>query len=116
MSGDFKGRREDRRLLTGAGRYTADWDLPNTARAVFLRSSHAHARIRSIDAQPALATKGVLAVITAADVTAAGYKPLPFNNPGPGLDGFAIRTPERPALAQERVRFVGEPVALVVAE
>lgn len=116
MSATFKGRREDRRLLTGTGRFTADWNLPRQAHGAFVRASHAHARIRSIDSRAARQTAGVLAVLTGADLAAAGYKPAPTNNPGPGLDGFTLRVPPRPALAQERVRYVGEPVAFVVAE
>jgi carbon-monoxide dehydrogenase large subunit len=116
MSSDFAGRREDRRLLTGTGRFTADWTLPHQAHAVFVRSDHAHARIVSIDGRAALQMTGVLAVLTGADLVAAGYKSAPTTDPGPGLGGFVLRAPERPALALDRVRYVGEPVALVVAE
>jgi len=116
MSHDFKGRREDERLLTGTGHFTTDWHLPSQAHGVFLRSNHAHARIVAVDPQPALDMPGVIAVVTSADLDAAGYGPIPSQDPGPGLDGFQFRAPERPALARDRVRFVGEPVALVVAE
>ena len=116
MSTTSKGRREDNRLLTGKGRFTADRDLPGQAHAAFLRSDRAHARLVSIDAGAALALPGVIGVLTGADVVAAGFKtPLPIS-PGPGVGGQTLKNPERPALAHGRVRFAGEPVALVVAE
>ena len=116
MSSQFKGRREDRRLLTGTGCFTADWNLPGQVHAAFLRSDRAHARIRSIDTSAARALPGVLAVLTGDDVKAAGYRSLPSNAPGPGYKDSTFRPPERHGLAQDRVRFVGEAVALAVAE
>jgi carbon-monoxide dehydrogenase large subunit len=116
MSGHFKGRREDRRLLTGSGCFTADWELPGQAHAAFLRSDRAHANIRSIDVSAARALKGVLAVLTGDDLKAAGYTSLPTNAPGPGYKGSTFRPPDRPALAQGRARYTGEAVALAVAE
>jgi carbon-monoxide dehydrogenase large subunit len=116
MSLDFHGRREDRRLLTGTGHFTADWDLPGALRAAFLRANRAHARIRSIDVSAARALPGVHAVLTGDDLKAAGYKSLPSNAPGPGYKGSAFRMPDRPSLAQGRVRYSGEPVALAVAD
>jgi aerobic carbon-monoxide dehydrogenase large subunit len=116
MSASFKGRREDRRLLTGGGRFTADWDLPGQAHAAFLRSDRAHARIVAIDATAALAVPGVLRVLTGADVAAAGYKHPQAMGLPPGVGGMTLLVPGRPALAQGVVRFAGEPVALVVAE
>jgi len=110
----FRGRREDRRLLTGAGRYTADRDMPGQAHAAFLRADRAHARIVGLDVEAARAVPGVLAVLTGADAAAAGYnrgRPLP-----PPGRGEPMRAPAGPALARGRVRFVGEPVAIVVAE
>lgn len=115
MTLPFNGRREDPRLLTGQGRYTADHNLPGQAWAAFLRADVAHARIRGLDISAARAAPGVLAVLTGADMEAAGYRrgvaPLPFK----GRDG-AILTADTPALASDRVRYVGEPLALVVAE
>src|SRR5512143_2887283 len=70
-------RSEDRRFLTGAGRYSADIDLPAQAHAVILRSQHAHAQIRSIDAAEALAVPGVLAVVTAPDLAGLAIFPAP---------------------------------------
>ena len=116
MSAPFKGRREDRRLLTGHGRFTADWELAGQAHAAFLRSDRAHARIVSIDATAARALPGVLRVLTGADVVAAGLKTALAMSIGPGVGGTTLKIPERPALAHGRVRFAGEPVALVVAE
>ena len=116
MSASFQGRREDRRLLTGSGCFTADWHLPGQVHAAFLRADRAHARIGSIDPSAARALPGVLAVLTGDDVKAAGFKSLPTNAPGPGHAGSPFRPPDRPALAQGRVRFVGEAVALAVAE
>jgi carbon-monoxide dehydrogenase large subunit len=116
MTDAFKGRREDLRLVTGRGRYTADWSLPGQAHCWFLRSDRAHAEIARIETGAARAMPGVLAILTGADVVRAGLKtprPLTFMK---GKDGTTLKVPERPALAHERVRFVGEPVALVVAE
>jgi len=111
-----RGRREDFRLLTGSGRYTADWNLARQAHACFLRSDRAHAEIVTIDAGAARAVPGVLAVLTGADVVAAGFKTPPAILFMKGKGGSAFKLPHRHALAHERVRFVGEPVALVVAE
>jgi carbon-monoxide dehydrogenase large subunit len=116
MTSHFKGRREDLRLVTGTGCFTADWNLPGEVHAAFLRSDRAHARILSIDTREARALPGVLAVLTGDDIKAAGYKPLPSNAPGPGYKGSTFALPERHGLAQGLVRFVGEAVALAVAE
>jgi carbon-monoxide dehydrogenase large subunit len=109
-------RIEDRGLLAGNGRFTDDVSSASQLYLTFLRSSYAHARIVSIDAAPALAMPGVIAVLTGADLVAAGVKPLPvapiFKRP----DGSAGAMPLRPALADGIVRFVGEAVAAVVAE
>src|SRR5512144_1789603 len=109
-------RSEDRRFLTGAGRYTADIDLPAQAHAVILRSQHAHAKIGSIDAAEALAMPGVLAVATAPDLAGDGLGDIPCAVPVKGPGGQPMPSPGRPLLARDRVRFVGEPVAMVVAE
>jgi carbon-monoxide dehydrogenase large subunit len=114
MTYHYQGRREDGRLLTGSGRYTADWTLPGQLHAAFLRSDHAHAAVRGIDVSAALAAPGVAAVLTGADMVAAGYDRGQALMPFKGR-GEALRQPPRPALALDRVRFVGEPVALVVA-
>ena len=102
-------RREDPRLLTGAGRYTADLAPAGTLHVAILRSPHAHARIRGIDVSAARAARGVALVATAADMGSAA-RPLPLLIPNPNL------RPRMPgALAGGEVHFVGEPVAAVVA-
>jgi carbon-monoxide dehydrogenase large subunit len=111
----FKGRREDQRLLTGVGQYAADWNRPGQLYARFLRSDYAHARIVSLDISQALASPGVRAVLTGADMAAAGFNRGTAHLPFSGRDG-ALRAPPSPALAIDRVRFVGEPVAIVVAD
>ncbi len=109
-------RREDFRLVTGQGRYTSDWDLPGQLHAAFLRADRAHAEIVRIDPARALAHPGVKAVYTGEDTRAAGFKSLPNIVSYPGKDGQQIKKPFYPVLAMGRVRFVGEPVAMVVAD
>jgi carbon-monoxide dehydrogenase large subunit len=111
-----KGRLEDERMLKGRGRYVSDWQIPGQAYGFFVRSDRAHAEIASIDASSAIAMPGVIAVLTGDDIAGAGLKPMPAAAPMKGRGGMEQRTPPRPALAQGRVRYVGEPVALVVAE
>ena len=115
-STDKKGRREDARLVSGRGKYTSDWDIDGQAYGSFLRSDHTHAEIVSIDTSEALTVPGVLAVLTGADVVKAGFKTPPAIMFMKGKGGSSFKLPHRHALAHERVRFVGEPVALVVAE
>jgi carbon-monoxide dehydrogenase large subunit len=112
----WRGRVEDPALLTGRGRFAADLRLPDQAVGVFVRSPHAAARIRAVDAAAAAEVSGVLAVLTAADMTAAGVGSVAQVRPFPGRDGTLLKNPHRPALAGDRVRHVGEAVALVVAE
>lgn len=108
-------RVEDARLITGQGRYTDDVVLPKQAYGLVLRSPHAAARIVSIDTSAAKTMKGVLAVYTAADVTAAGIKPFGCAVPLKNRDGTPRKDPQRTPLAETRVRHVGDPVAFVVA-
>ncbi len=116
MGSGFKGRREDARLLTGKGLYAADRSLPNETIGLFLRSDRAHAEILSIDISQALALPGVLAVLTGADTKAAGFG-SPFQLAAyPGRGGQMIKNPRRQVLAEDRVRYVGQEVALVVAQ
>ncbi len=107
-------RKEDPMLLRGQGHYTDDVSLPGQAYAVMVRSQNAHGVIRSIDTEAARKMPGVLGVYTAADLK--GYGPLkcvvPFNN----RDGSPMKKPLREALAIGKVRYVGDPVAFVVAE
>lgn len=108
-------RREDDRFTTGRGEYTDDFACPQALHSVFVRSPYPSARIRAIDAAAALASEQVVAVLTGADVAADGLGEgtAPFKFPQ-GDGSFALETP-RPLLAQDRVRFVGEPVAMVLA-
>ncbi|PWS35326.1 carbon monoxide dehydrogenase [Falsiroseomonas bella] len=109
-------RVEDPRLLTGRGRYTDDISMPGQAFGVVLRSPHAHARIASLDVSGAKATPGVLAVITGADMKAAGLGELPCMIPLKSRDGSPRTNTPRLALATDTVRHVGDPVAFVVGE
>src|SRR3954462_7074845 len=111
----LKGRLEDDRMLTGRGKYVSDWNLPGQGYGHFLRSDRAHAEIISLDAAAALASPGVIAVFTGADIRSA-LKSLPCALLMKGRGGMELINPGRPALAQGRVRFTGEPVALIVAE
>ena len=118
--GQAAPRVEDQRFLRGGGRYTDDIDLAGQAWSYLLRSPHAHARIRSIDVAAARAAAGVLAVFTGDDVAAEGLgdmpclaaKAVPLKRP----DGEPIFQPPRPALVRDKVAFVGDYVAFVVAE
>lgn len=111
----FTGRREDQRLVTGQGRYTSDWNRDDQVHAFFRRSDRAHATIVSIDTAAARASPNVLAVFTGEDLKNVAFgKSMPLIPP-PGRDGQTVKIPERPMMARDRVRFVGEEVALVIA-
>ncbi len=107
-------RREDRRLLTGGGRYVADGKRPDMLEAVLVRSPHAHAEVRGIDGAAAAAVPGFVGFYTHRDLSAVG--PIPGGIGFPRPDGTPAPRTDRSLLARERVRFVGEPVALVIAE
>ncbi len=107
-------RKEDGRFLTGTGQFTDDINAANQSAGVFLRSPHAHARLRSIDASRAKAAPGVVAVFTGADLE--GVNGLPCGWLITGTDGKPMNEPPHPVLAQGKVRYVGDAVALVVAE
>ncbi len=109
-------RREDLRLITGRGRYSSDMNLPGQLHASFLRCDCAHAEIVAINAKPALKRPGVVAVFTGEDAMAAGYKDFPNLLTFTNRAGATLIKPERPVIAHGRVRFVGETVAMVVAE
>ncbi|WP_226951276.1 xanthine dehydrogenase family protein molybdopterin-binding subunit [Rhizobium terrae] len=112
----FTGRREDIRLVTGRGEYTADKSLEGQLYAAFLRADQPHARILSIDIEAARQAPGVHIVLTGKDALEASLiAPGPLVA-FPGVDGMMIKAPKRYALSTDRVRFVGEPVALVVAD
>jgi carbon-monoxide dehydrogenase large subunit len=109
-------RFEDPRLLRGGGRYVDDIQLPHMVFAHVLRAGHAHARIRAIETERARQMPGVLLVLTGEDWEKAGFGDLPIASGMKGLDRRAAFRPPHPPLARERVRWVGEPVAFVVAE
>ena len=110
-------RKEDLRLLTGGGRYLDDINIAGQAHAAILRSPHAHARIRSIDSSAALTRPGVVAVFTGADLEADGVAPMPCMAHIPNKPGTAEQVfPRRMQLVADRVRHVGDAVAMVVAE
>ncbi len=109
-------RREDVRFITGHGRYVDDESAAGQAHAVFLRSPHAHARINGVDTAAAKRAPGVLAVYTGADVEAAGLGTIKCVAPLKNCDGTNFFNPGRPLLAVGKVRHVGDPVALVVAD
>src|ERR1700675_3382341 len=115
-------RREDLRLLAGNGRYSDDVNLPGQAYAVMVRSAHAHALIRRIDAAAARAMPGILAVLSGEDVLADGLQPLPnIANSHPAdisiknKDGSPVVRPQQAAIIGPEVCHVGEIVAVVVA-
>lgn len=109
-------RFEDPRLIRGGGRYVDDVKLPGMAHGVVLRSRHAHARIRSLDVEAARKAPGVLCVLTAADVKAAGWGEIPVPGGLKRRDGSPFVKPRYPILAEDRVRWVGDYIAFVVAE
>jgi carbon-monoxide dehydrogenase large subunit len=109
-------RREDRRFLTGRGRYVHDIVRPGQLYAVFLRSPHAHAEILAIDKTEALANHGVAAIFTGADVAADKLNGVPCAWGIAGKDGSPMKEPPHPLLAQGKVRHVGDPVAMVMAD
>ena len=109
-------RLEDARLLKGKGHYQDDTNLPGQLHAVFLRSPHAHARIKAIDTAAAASAPGVHAVYTGADYAADGLATPKAAMPRKKADGSPMFAPQRPALVVDRVRYVGDPVAMVIAE
>jgi aerobic carbon-monoxide dehydrogenase large subunit len=108
-------RKEDLRFLLGKGNYTDDLTLPDQSYAVFVRSPYAHAAIKKIDANDALASPGVLAVLTGADVAADGLGGIPCGWLVKNKDGSNMVEPPHPALAQGKARHVGDAVAMVIA-
>ncbi len=106
-------RREDPRLITGQARFTDDFVLPGMAHMAVVRSPYAHAKIKAIHTKKAAAMEGVLGVFTGKDMQAAGFGPIPCAWVVPGSN---TKTPPYPALATDVVRYVGNAVAIVVAE
>jgi len=114
--GEALVRKEDYRFLTGAGQYTDDIDLAGLTYAVFVRSPHAHARIRSVDKSAARAAPGVIAVFDGQDVAADKIGGLPCGWLITSTDGTPMKEPPHPVLAQGKARYVGDHVAIVIAE
>src|SRR5215470_1733295 len=117
-------RREDHRFLAGAGKYADDMNLPGQTYAYVVRSPHAHARLAGIDVGPAANEQGVLAVLTGSDAAEDGLQPIPqrpvpanpHEVPLKSRDGSPFLIAPHPVLALGKTRYVGEPVALVIAE
>jgi len=117
-------RREDERLITGRGCYSDDFSLPGQVYAVLVRSPYAHARVRGIDSAEALSTPGVIAVLTGRDAAHDGLQPIPYRPisanphevPLKNRDGSPVFLAPYPPLPRDTARFVGEAVAVVVAE
>jgi carbon-monoxide dehydrogenase large subunit len=109
-------RKEDQRFVTGKGRYTADIDRPGQAYAAFVRSPHAHARIKAIDSKAATAMPGVLAVLAGTELVADKIGNLICGWLIHSKDGSPMKMAPHPALAHEKACHVGDPVAVVVAE
>jgi carbon-monoxide dehydrogenase large subunit len=109
-------RKEDDTLVRGKGKYTDDFDLPGQVYAWIVRSSHAHGIIKGIDTSAAKTMPGVLGVWTGADLASAGYGPYTCGLPLKNRDGTPLLQTNRTALMSDKVRYVGDPVAFVVAE
>src|SRR5690348_11732616 len=114
--GDAPKRREDARFVTGRGNYLDDLQFERLVHLAVLRSPHAHARIARIDASGARAMPGVLAVLTAAEASADGLQPMRPTAEANVQTGETFAFAPQPVLASGKVRHVGEPVALIVAE
>jgi carbon-monoxide dehydrogenase large subunit len=109
-------RMEDPTLLRGRGSYTDDQNLPGQAYAVMVRSKHAHGILKGIDSSAAAAMPGVIAILTYADMDAGGFGPMKCGVNFPQRDGSPMKTPPRHSLARDKVRYVGEVIACVIAE
>ena len=114
--GEFQGRIEDNRLVTGQGLYIADIAYARTAHAVVVRAQVASAHVESIDTGAALASPGVLAVYTGRDLAADALPDFPCGVDLKRPNGQKAHQARRPVLVRDRIRAVGEPVAFVVAE
>jgi aerobic carbon-monoxide dehydrogenase large subunit len=109
-------RNEDPMLVSGRGRFTDDLSLPGQAYAVMVRSFYAHGVINGIDTEEARGMPGVLGIYTGPDLTAVGIKNMPLGMPIPTRDGSPPHRPSCPVLTSDKVRYVGDPIAIVVAE
>ncbi|NCW82799.1 MAG: xanthine dehydrogenase family protein molybdopterin-binding subunit [Betaproteobacteria bacterium] len=122
QSADFRfpaaiepARQEDLRLVTGTGRYAADWIYPGMLHAFVIRSQVAHARISKTDFSAVREAPGVVAVLTASDVAEAGFGSLPNAVTNKARDGSPQKQVLMPVLATDRVLFAGQPIAMVIA-
>jgi carbon-monoxide dehydrogenase large subunit len=109
-------RKEDKRFLIGKGNYTDDINVHSVTHASFVRSQHAHATLNGIDISAAMASEGVIAVFTGDDLAADGIGPLICGVTVTSDDGEPHRAPAHPALAQGKVNYVGDSIAVVIAE
>ena len=109
-------RVEDQRLITGQGRYTDDINLPGQAYLAVVRSPHPHARIKAVRTDAARAAPGVLLVMTGADMEKEGTNAIPCFAPVPNRDGSQSPVPKHPIVTSDKVRYVGDNVAFVVAD
>jgi carbon-monoxide dehydrogenase large subunit len=109
-------RKEDYRFLTGAGQYTDDITLPRMAHAVFVRSPHAHALVKSVNTSAARSAPGVIGVLEGKDVANDKINGLPCGWLITSTDGQPMKEPPHPILALDKVRYVGDHVVMVVAE
>ena len=116
MVGDPVRRKEDLRFLTGKGHYTDDINRPGQVYAVFVRSPHAHAEIKTVDTKRAAGAPGIVAVYSGADLIKAGLGTLPCGWGVKNKDGSPMAEPPHPVLASGKVRYVGEAVAVVIAD
>src|SRR4029077_9894070 len=109
-------RKEDRRFITGRGHYTDDVSRPGQAHAFFVRSPHAHAQIKRVDTKAAAAMPGVLAVLTGAELAGDKIGNLICGWMIHSKDGSPMKMSAHPAIASGKACYVGDPVAVVVAE
>ena len=112
----YSGRLEDSRLLRGQGRFTDDLEFTGALHGVVVRSTHPAAGLRRLDTAAALGVDGVAGIVTCDDLAADGIGGVPFMSTVDAPGGGPVRTLDMPLLAREAVRYVGEPVALVVAQ
>ena len=109
-------RKEDKRFLTGKGRYTADINIANQTYAVFVRSPHARAKIKKVDISKALKSSGVVSILTGAEIAEDKIGGLIAGWAIRSEDGSEMKCPANPPLAKDNVNYVGDPVAVVIAE
>lgn len=116
VNGMRASRLEDPRLITGQGNYASDWNIKGQLHAAFLRSDRAHARILGLNIDQARRMPGVSLILTGADGVRAGYTKAPHQLTFTAVDGGKAKVPDRAVMATDRVRYVGEPIAMVVAD